>query len=477
MPVSTRIVLDTRRIKQKTGKYPVKLLVVHNRQPQRYQTIFELTKEEYKSLSASRIASRLQQTREDLKKIRRKAEDVALEIVPFSFDEFEKEYLYGNPLFIQRKYIKQSTAAFTDLRKEFDYSKYYKRFRFLAEPIPEVGTIAFTYFQYIKNLLAQKRLGTAISLYNSYRSFFKFRGNVHFTDVTVTWLSEYEIHQREKGLSRTTIGMYVRALRTIFNEAAVHGIIRKDKCYPFGRRKYIIPNTRSQKKALTLQHVEQIFYFEPRHEAEGRARDYWILLYLCNGINPKDLALLKFKNVQDGYLHFERAKTINTGKADPKIITVYITEEIQSIVDRLGNSDRSPENYIFPILQHGIDELREHELIKLFIAFVNKWMVEIAKALALPRKPTTVISRHTFATVMKNAGASTEYIQEALGHHNKETTEFYLDSFEKEIKKQFAVKLIVDSCHDDPLFLSVDPPREGGNKCKSLVMIKNTKGY
>jgi integrase/recombinase XerD len=72
-------------------------------------------------------------------------------------------------------------------------------------------------------------------------------------------------------------------------------------------------------------------------------------LYLCNGINPTDLVLLKFKNVQDGYLHFERAKTINTGKADPKIITVYITEEIQSIVDRLGNSDRSSENYIFPI--------------------------------------------------------------------------------------------------------------------------------
>jgi integrase/recombinase XerD len=62
-------------------------------------------------------------------------------------------------------------------------------------------------------------------------------------------------------------------------------------------------------------------------------------------------------------------------------------------------------------------------------------MVEIAKALALPRKPTTVISRHTFATVMKNAGASTEYIQEALGHHIKKTTEFHLDSFEKQIKK------------------------------------------
>lgn len=441
MPVSTQLILDTRRIKQKTGKYPVKLLVIHNRVPHRYQTIFELTKEEFKILSASRITTRLQKIRDSIKEITRKAEESALDIVPFRFDVFEKEYIYDNPLFIQRKYIKRSTAALVDQYKVFDYSKYHKRFPFLTEPVPEVGTISFTYFQYIKDLLAQKRLGTAISLFNSYRSFLRFRGNVYFNEVTVTWLREYEIHQIEKGLSRTTIGMYVRALRTIFNEAAIHGIIKKERCYPFGRRKYIIPNTRSQKKALTLQHVEQIFCFEPRHQAEGRARDYWILLYLCNGINPKDLALLKFKNVEDGYLHFERAKTINTGRADPKIITVYITEEIQSIVDRLGNADRSPENYMFPILQHGIDELREHELIKLFIAFVNNWMTEIARALGLPRKPTTVISRHTFATVMKNAGATTEYIQEALGHHNKETTEFYLDSFEKKIKKQFAVKL------------------------------------
>jgi integrase/recombinase XerD len=441
MPVSIRIVLDTRRLKQKTGKYPVKLLVICNRQPQRYQTIFELTKEEFKILSASRITSNLQKTRDGIREIKRKSEEVALDIVPFSFDEFEKEYIYDNPLFIQRSYIKRSTAAFIEQHKDFDYSKYHKRFRFLTEPMPEIGTISYTYFHYIKDLLAQKRLGTAICMFNSYRSLIKFRGNVYFPDITITWLRQYELHETANGMSRTTIGIYIRALRTIFNEAAAQGIIKKDKCYPFGRRKYIIPTTRAQKKALTLQHVEQIFYFEPRHEAESRARDYWMLLYLCNGINPKDLALLKYKNVQDGYLNFERAKTINTGRSDPKTITVYITEEIQSIMEHLGNAETSPDNYIFPILQHGIDELREHELIKLFIAFVNNWMAEIAKALSLPRKPTTVISRHTFATVMKNAGATTEYIQEALGHHTKETTEFYLDSFEKGIKKQFAVKL------------------------------------
>ena len=77
MPVSTQLILDTRRIKQKTGKYPVKLLVIHNRKPHRYQTIFELTKEEFKILSASRITVQLQKIRDSLKEIKRKSEESA----------------------------------------------------------------------------------------------------------------------------------------------------------------------------------------------------------------------------------------------------------------------------------------------------------------------------------------------------------------------------------------------------------------
>jgi integrase/recombinase XerD len=44
---------------------------------------------------------------------------------------------------------------------------------------------------------------------------------------------------------------------------------------------------------------------------------------------------------------------------------------------------------------------------------------------------------------MKRAGVSTEFIQEALGHTDIRTTENYLDSFEKEIKKKYDAKLLV----------------------------------
>jgi integrase len=111
-------------------------------------------------------------------------------------------------------------------------------------------------------------------------------------------------------------------------------------------------------------------------------------------------------------------------------------------IEEWGNKDKNPENFIFPILHEGITPLRLYDVVQNFIGTINKWMEIIGGKLGIDKKLTTIVSRHSFSTVMKNSGASTEFIQEALGHTDKRTMENYLDSFEKEIKKEFAAKLV-----------------------------------
>jgi site-specific recombinase XerD len=69
-------------------------------------------------------------------------------------------------------------------------------------------------------------------------------------------------------------------------------------------------------------------------------------------------------------------------------------------------------------------------------------LFRIGERLKIEKKITTIVSRHSFSTQLKRSGATTEYIQEALGHTDKKTTESYLDSFGKEIKKQYADMLV-----------------------------------
>lgn len=439
MSASTSITLDTRRMKKKDGKYPVKLLVVFNSEPKRYQTIFDLTQQEYDNLSASRITDNLRTIRDYLKKIQRNAEDTISGIDPFDYQTFEKDFILNNKFFRQRKSIKSSIPQ---INFAFNVEEYKHRFPILKLPNPEPGTVLHTFLFYINKLLSEHRIRTAGSHQTAYRTISRFRGNVKFTQINVAFLKQLEAWMLSQEYSKTTVGIYTRCLRTIFNEAIFQGIIKRDNCYPFGRRKYQCPNSLNTKKALSLEDVGKLYYYEPVCIEERKAKDFWLFSYFANGINPTDIANLKYKNIDGEYLTFERAKTENATRSAPKPIVIYITEDMQNVIDFWGTKDKKPNNYIFPFLEYDITPLRQVELIELFVQAQNDWMRKIRVKLGIEKKITTYVARHTFSTVLKRSGVSTEFIQEALGHTNIKTTENYLDSFEREVKKEYSAILL-----------------------------------
>ncbi|WP_298732232.1 site-specific integrase [uncultured Chitinophaga sp.] len=438
MSISSTIFLDNRRLKKKTENYPVKLRITCNRLSREYQTIYDLTVPDYNKLKAPNISEALQKVRDGLRTIQSEVDAAAKRIDPFNFTEFKRDFIDTHPLFKQRK--DRNKVMLADAPSSFDYSEYYKKFPLLTERY-ESASIGSVYSSYIKQLLSEKRIGSALKYRDSYSSLKKFGGADRFSDITVSYLRRYETWMLERGCSKTTIGMILRALRAIFNEADHQGIINKSKCYPFGRRKYLIPTSRKVKKALSHENVAKIYYDRATCRNEEFAKALWFFCYFGNGMNPNDLAHLKYKNIHGEYLHFYRAKTELTARNDPKLITVYISEDMRNFIDRWGNKDVAPDNYIFPILQSDLTPLQEYSAVTRLTQFINDWMKKIGQRLNIAIEVTTVVTRHTFATLLKKAGASTEFIQESLGHTIISTTENYLDSFENEVKKEFAGKL------------------------------------
>ncbi|RPE13436.1 site-specific integrase [Chitinophaga lutea] len=438
MSLSISISLDTRRAK-KTGKFPVKLLAIFNRKPRRYQTVYDLSEDEFKALSARQKSECLKKMQEILKQLQRNAEEAAAGLQPFTFEGFEKAFILNNPSFHQRKAIKE--VAELD-NHPFNQVMYDNRFPIFRLPKPESDTILAVFLYYISKLLNEHRIRTAVHYQTTYNILARFSGNVRFVDINVSYLKRFEAWMLEHGYSKTTVGIYTRCLRATFNEAIFQGIIKRENCYPFGRRLYQPPSSRNIKKALTLEDVSKIYYYQPENERERKAKDFWLFSYLANGINPTDIMHLRYKNIDGDYLVFERAKTVNSTRLDPRPITVFISEDMQRIIDYWGNKDKSQENYIFPWMEHNVTPLRQVELCELFVQAINDWMAKIRKKLGIEKKVTTYVARHTFSTILKRSGVSTEFIQESLGHTSMKTTESYLDSFEKSVKKEYSQRLV-----------------------------------
>ena len=114
---------------------------------------------------------------------------------------------------------------------------------------------------------------------------------------------------------------------------------------------------------------------------------------------------------------------------------------MKQIVKKWGSKNSSADNFVFPILDDNANLLEQYYRVKRLIFFINDGMKRIAEELGIEKKVTNIVSRHTFSTVLKRSGVSTEFIQESLGHTNKKTTENYLDSFEQDVKKEYAAKL------------------------------------
>jgi integrase len=178
-------------------------------------------------------------------------------------------------------------------------------------------SVSYAFDKYINELREEERIGTAVSYECAKGSIDKFKKDLKFADINLTFLKKYESWMLTNDKSKTTIGIYLRSLRTIFNRQSIDKSL-----YPFGigKGKYSIPTGRNIKKALTLEEISKIFEFKaPKKSMLEMAKDYWIFIYLCNGLNVKDLCLLKRKDVQGNILTFERAKSKRTKNNGEKI--------------------------------------------------------------------------------------------------------------------------------------------------------------
>jgi integrase len=399
---TTSIYLD-KRIEKKGGLYPVKIRVTHKRKSRLYGTKYSLTKKEFKKAASGKGSNELKDTWLELGKLEKKAIKTIERMEVFSFDEFTERF-------------KQTSINGNDV-----YASFEKK---------------------IDELKSEEKLKTSYTYECALNSIKKYRKErtLQYSQITMKFLKEYEKWMVEQGNSITTVGIYLRNLRHLMNNAIREGLIEQNQ-YPFGRGKYIIPQSRNIKKALSFYELKKLLEYQPEDGSrEQFYLDMWLFSYLSNGINIKDICLMKYQDIKGDHIHIKREKTKSTNR-NAMPIDIILVDRSREIIKRWGTKPTEPNNYIFPFLSNGMGQNQMIANISQVVKQTNKYVRRVAKKIGITEEISTYWARHSFATVLKRSGVPTSFISDSLGHSSTKVTEGYLDSFEDDAKKKILANL------------------------------------
>ena len=143
----------------------------------------------------------------------------------------------------------------------------------------------------------------------------------------------------------------------------------------------------------------------------------FLFSYLANGANMADIVKLRYDdfyyNHEQKAMRFIRQKTMR--ETDGMEVIFPILPQMQVILDRIA---RKPQRgaLVFDIIKEGMTETRIKEIVSCENANINARMENVAKMLGMEERPTPTWCRHSYATNLRDAGVSTEYISTMMGH-------------------------------------------------------------
>lgn len=418
----------TKSKRTKDNLVPVKLEIIHNR-VQKYYSISKVIKDtdwlflsddDIERVTGESPRGKYRDIAFEYKRITDYAEQIINSINSFSFNQFDEKFTnkatdWDNVFMAMVDHIK---ALKTEER--FGYASSFESTLRAIKEFHEDKKLTFN---------CRNKVETRFTDYVTGKP-------LNFVDITPKWLKSFELWLQKQKKSKSTIGIYVRNIRVLFNIAMKVHQIRAE--YPFTVHK---PKTaKGRKTALTALQISMIANYKTKHPQELFYRDIFMFSFLGNGMNLSDIARLKYSNIQDGEICFVREKTKGEESEEDKL-HVPITKNMQSIIDRYGNKAVGFDSYIFPMLKPDWNEERNYAEIKQLTKQVNKYVRQIASLVGIKENISSYVARHSWATIAKNSGTSTEFISESLGHSSVIVTKRYLKSFEKSTREEHSGKM------------------------------------
>ncbi len=293
--------------------------------------------------------------------------------------------------------------------------------------------LSFTeYFKKVIDLLYKSQQARTFQRYEVvYNHLVKFCKSIplQFKDFTVGFLHEYEAELRSKGLATNTVGKELSILRSVLYRGIDEGYFLQEK-NPYFHFK--IKYEKTHKERLTLEQVKKIEALDLKENTFiWHCRNFWCFSLYNGGVRFGDLCQLTWDNLKGEHLEYQMNKTSLTKK-------FKILKQAQQILSFY--SDGNKEGYVFPLLKPEAKDYDEFQLVKKISSRnsqCNMYLKEIAKLADIPIRLSFHMSRHSFASILKDRGVDVYDISKALGHSSLKVTEVYLSSLSSSNEESF----------------------------------------
>ncbi len=246
--------------------------------------------------------------------------------------------------------------------------------------------------------------------------------------ITPNFLKRYVLHaEQEQHLKPNSIALYLTLTKSVLNHAYEEGYIDRQDY-----KRVKVKHQETKKRALTVQQLREIWFYQPRTAPENRVLDIFKACFLLIGINWVDL--YKLEPPQQGMVEYYRAKT-------GRLYSIAVQPELQQIIDKYGTDSRCLD--FFPRYAQSS---------------LNRNIYKHLKQLPFDFAPQLTLywARHTWATIASEIGISKDVIAAALGHGAKTVTDIYI-SFDRN-KIDQANRAVIDYV----LYDKKSHPREDG---------------
>ncbi len=204
----------------------------------------------------------------------------------------------------------------------------------LKERKPKNLTTVGEFFnQIIQRLEQVERYGTAsnykitVSLLEQFHSL-----NIRFEEINLQFLREFEAFLRQRGNMSNSIATKFTCFKAMYNRAIAEDIFTPEK-NPFQQFKVGRLWENTQKRAITKEDIHALMALDLSNRTYYTrfSRDIFMFSYLMAGINFKDIALLKWVNIVNGHIYYNRKKT-------GKVMNCKLSTEALRIIERYSKT-------------------------------------------------------------------------------------------------------------------------------------------